>query len=375
MHARAALALTTILSTVVMVLPVRATSTARYFVKTDGASQGIERRHAFGGGFTADLTASQASELASQGVELEPMVLYTLADRPAGKPTGGSVRKTPGDQTPWGIEKMYGGSGLTSGGEGVRVALLDTGAATSHPDLVRRIKDCKDFTTTVVKNSCADKNGHGTHTAGTIAADGGADGLGVYGMAPGASLLVYKVCGGSFCWSDDIAAAIRYAADNGAHIISMSLGADAESSLERDAIAYATGLGVLVIAAAGNDGPTNGSIDYPGANPNVVAVGAIDSGEAVASWSSRGVNDGDYLIEEREVEVGAPGVAVESTWINGGYNVISGTSMATPHVAGLAAKVWQGSGAATRTHLHTLARDIWTLGEDTATGFGLPDLP
>jgi subtilisin len=376
MRIRAVLAFTTVCSVVALALPAMANPTGRYYVRSTDASVREQHaaRHLFAGGFSADLTDGEVKSLTARGIELEPMVIYTIEAKPEGKP-GPSVRKTPTDQVPWGIEKLYGGSVIPSGGAGVEVAMLDTGANVTHPDLKRRVTDCKDFTGRTVKNSCADSNGHGTHTAGTVAADGGADGLGVYGMAPGANLMIYKVCGASFCWSDDIAAAIRAAADNGAEIISMSLGADTESSLERDAIAYAVSRGVLVVAAAGNDGPADGTIDYPGANPDVVAVGAIDASETVASWSSRGVNDGDYVVEAREVELGAPGVAVESTWNDGGYNVISGTSMATPHVAGLAAKAWQGSGAATRAYLQSLARDIHAAGDDTATGFGLPDLP
>ena len=106
-----------------------------------------------------------------------------------------------------------------------------------------------------------------------------------------------KVCGPSgSCWSDDIATAIRYAADQGANVISMSLGSNSESTLIRDAITYAVGKGVLIVAAAGNDGPLDGSIDYPGANANVVAVGAIDSSEVVASWSSRGTSAGCHSV-------------------------------------------------------------------------------
>jgi subtilisin len=336
MRSRTALALTSALTLAALAMPAMATPTGRYYVRsTDSALRAeLAARHGFERGFSADLTAGQAAALAARGVEIEPMVIYEIAGKPEGKP-GGTVRKTPTDQVPWGIEKLYGGSVVPSGGAGIDVAVLDTGANRAHPDLARRVTDCKDFTGSTVRNTCADKNGHGTHTAGTVAADGGADGLGIHGMAPGADLMILKVCGGSFCWSDDIAAAIRYAADNGAEIISMSLGSDSESSLERDAISYAASRGVLVVAAAGNDGPADGSIDYPGANPDVVAVGAIDASEAVASW----------------------------------------TSMATPHVAGLAAKVWQGSGAATRAYLQAMARDLAAAGDDTATGFGLPDLP
>jgi subtilisin len=221
--------------------------------------------------------------------------------------------------------------------------------------------------------SCSDGNGHGTHVAGTILADGGSDGLGVYGLAPEARLLAYKVCGNSGCWGDDIAAAIDYAGDaarGDADIVSMSLSGNGESSLIRDAIARNAHL--LIVAAAGNDGPAENSIDYPAAN---VAVGAIDATFAVASFCSRGIDDGNATIGAREVELGAPGVAVESTWNDRGYRYLSGTSMATPHVSGLAAKLWQGDAVATRALLRSLAEDIWDIGYDTATGFGLPRLP
>jgi subtilisin len=186
--------------------------------------------------------------------------------------------------------------------------------------------------------------------------------------------MAYKVCGDSgICYTDDIAAAIDYAASHGAEIVSMSLGGDTQSSYIKDAIDRNPG--VLYVAAAGNDGPADGSIDYPGAYVKVIAVGAIDTNEGVPSWSSRGINDGDYTIEEREVEFGAPGVDIYSTWNDGCYNTISGTSMATPHVSGLAAKLWQGSASATRDYLQSVAVDIWYNGDDTATGFGLPVSP
>ncbi len=357
-------------------IAVAAQDGGRYHVKSrSGALRTwLGVNHEFPSGFTTDLSEGQLRALDAMGVEVEAVPLWHIE-----APRGGATSRTatPSDQTPWGIEKVYNNSTVasTSGGAGVDVAVLDTGVNKNHLDLRRRVMQCKDFTKgTRVRDSCSDDNGHGTHVAGTIAADGGADRLGIFGVAPEANLFAYKVCGGSGCWSDDIAAAIRMAADNGADVISMSLGGDAESSLTRDAIQYAVNNGVLLVAAAGNDGPADGSIDYPGANPNVVAVGAIDSSETVASWSSRGVNDGDYIVEAREVEVGAPGVAVESTWNDGTYRTISGTSMATPHVSGLAAKLWQGSANATRTYLQNraLLHDLHTPGDDTATGFGLP---
>jgi len=370
----------------------------RYFIS--GSDFGLdvakivvgESRHEFKNGFTGDFAIGQVKALEVLSgifdISIEPVDIYyvikeqddVLSDKAFDKARngGGTRAYFPSDRTPWGIEKIYNNSSIvsTSGGLGADVAVLDTGVYKNHPDLSRRIGQCKDFTgrIAVKDGSCNDKNGHGTHVAGTILADGGTDNLGIYGIAPEAKLFAYKVCGNSgSCWADDIAVAIRTAADNGAEIISMSLGSDTESSLIRDAIFYAVSNDVLIVAAAGNDGVDgSGSIDYPGANINVVAVGAIDKNEDVPYWSSLGLNNGDYVITEKEVEFGAPGVAVESTWINGNYNIISGTSMATPHISGLAAKLWQGNSADTRTYLQSIARDIFSVGDDPATGFGLP---
>lgn len=358
-----------------------------YLIKSH--DQGLKNvfgvRHNFDVGFTAFLNEHQAAALERAGLGIEKVPLYDISKPPGGcdpwpeckNGDGGSdATRTsiPSTQIPWGIDKIYKETQtIPSGGDGIKVALLDTGVNKEHFDLKNRIVDCKDFTKGPnVKNTCKDDNGHGTHVAGTILADGGSDGLGIYGVAPGASLMAYKVCA-SGCWTDDIAKAIDTAGSNGANIISMSLGGDSKSSLITAAIDR--NLHVLIIAAAGNDGPADGSIDYPGANANVVAVGAIDSGISVPDWSSRGLNDGDYIVEEREVEFGAPGVSVYSTWNDGSYNTISGTSMATPHVSGLAAKVWQGTAQDTRTYLNSLASDIWIAGDDTATGFGLPQAP
>ena len=374
-----------------------------YYVESDNPALKLlfGVNHEFPDMFSTELTPIQAHLLNKIGVKVEPVQLYQIS----GKPVCGDeqlhpsedceapeytcpegyvcenckcIEETPppertcypSEQTPWGIEIVNGGTG----GAGVTVAVLDTGIYKDHLDLKANIVDCRDTTKRGVKKGCADNNGHGTHVAGTIAANGGSDGQGIYGVAPEASLMAIKVCGSRGCWCDDIAAGIRYAADNGANIISMSIGGDTQSHLIKDAIDYATRKGVLVVAAAGNDGPADGSIDYPGANVQVIAVGAIDINEVVSDWSSRGINDGDYNIEEREVEFGAPGISVESTWNNGCYYTISGTSMSTPHAAGLAAKLWDTNAATTRTKLQELARlhDLHTDGDDTATGFGLP---
>jgi len=344
----------------------------------------LETRHSFDSGFTAKLNEHQIAGLQKAGIDVEAIPLYQITAPPGActpwpdckngdpEPDPDTSRQVfPQNQIPYGVAMVNGGSG----GAGVTVAVLDTGVFKDHLDL--DVQLCKDATKRGIKNGCNDNNGHGTHVSGTIAGNGGADGLGITGVAPNANLWMIKVCGNAGCWTDDIAAAITYATDQGANIISMSLGGDSKSSLITNAVDYAVQNDVLVVAAAGNDGPSGGSIDYPGANFKVVAVGAIDQNQNVPSWSSRGLNDGDYVVEEREVEFGAPGVSVESTWNDGGYNTISGTSMATPHVAGLAAKLWNGNAAQTRIDLQNLAipNDLYLLGDDPATGFGLPVAP
>ncbi|MEK4629150.1 MAG: S8 family peptidase [Solibacillus sp.] len=301
-------------------------------------------------------------------------------------------------QIPWGIKAIYNNNSLTttSGGSGINIAVLDTGVNISHPDLVNNVEQCKDFTgaTSPINNSCTDKNGHGTHVAGTALADGGSDQGGVYGVAPDADLWAYKVLLDSGSgYSDDIAAAIRHAADQATAtgsktIISMSLGSSANNSLISSAVNYAYSKGVLVVAAAGNSGYSQGSIGYPAALVNSVAVASLENVQEngtyrIANYSSRGYAStaGDYVIQQGDIEISAPGSAVYSTWYNGGYNTISGTSMATPHVSGLAAKIWaenpSWSHTQLRSNLQTRAKAVdikggygAATGDDYASGFG-----
>lgn len=301
-------------------------------------------------------------------------------------------------QIPWGIKAIYNDNNLTStsGGSGINIAVLDTGANISHPDLANNVEQCKDFTgaTSPINNSCMDNNGHGTHVAGTALADGGSDQGGVYGVAPDADLWAYKVLSDSGSgYSDDIAAAIRHTADQATAtgtktIISMSLGSSSNNTLISSAVNYAYSKGVLVVAAAGNSGYSQGTIGYPGALVNAIAVASLENVQEngtyrVANYSSRGYasTDGDYVIQQGDVEISAPGSSVYSTWYNGGYNTISGTSMATPHVSGLAAKIWaenpSWSHTQLRSNLQTRARAVdikggygAATGDDYASGFG-----
>ena len=368
-----------------------ASDDTRYFVKSTSGwwKKSFGVRHNFDDGFTTDLTDFQLRIAKVFGVEVEPVKkLNVLPDLSQAPVTSGRVAKTqrikPAEQIPWGVSAVYNNSSLTksSGGLDVNVAILDTGVLKTHPDLKNRIKACKDFSGTVtVDGKCDDKNGHGTHVAGIIAADGGSDGIGIYGMAPEADIFAYKVCSNNgTCWADDIAIALRVAADDGANIVNMSLGSDAPSQLIIDATNYAVSKNVLVIAAAGNDGPYAGSIDYPGADTNVIAVGAVDKNIQIPDWSSRGNNSTSipYVVEEKDIEFAAPGVNIESTWKDGGYAILSGTSMATPHIAGLAAKEWQkdalNPASATRELIHKFTSDLLPIGDDDSSGFGFPHL-
>ncbi|OCA87559.1 peptidase S8 [Bacillus sp. FJAT-27225] len=354
------------------------------------------KRHDFGAeGFTTNVNESQYKALLKNKnlkVELvEQVEIYA-------KPGAGTMAPT--DQTPWGIEAIYNDSAITqtSGGDGIKVAVLDTGVNKAHTDLAANVEQCKDFTqrtSPLVNGVCNDKNGHGTHVAGTVLANGG-NGTGIYGVAPQAELWAYKVLNdrGSG-YSDDIAAAIEHAANEATRlgvktVISMSLGSSTKNTLISNAVDYAYGKGALVVAAAGNSGPSANTIGYPGALVNAIAVASLDNTfvngtHKVSDFSSRGNpnTDGDYVIQERDIELSAPGGAIYSTATSGGYTTMSGTSMATPHISGLAAKIWAEnkslSNVQIRTELQNRAKlyDIKggtgaATGDDYASGFGFP---
>jgi subtilisin len=258
-------------------------------------------------------------------------------------------------QIGWGVETVYGTRALerTGGGRGVTVAVIDTGVDVEHEDLRRRVAGCRDTTGGgVTRGRCRDTVGHGTGIAGIVAADGGPDGGGLWGVAPDARVLAYRACvDGRTCRADAIDRAIRDAADEGAEIVLLSLGNQIPHALE--AIQQATDRGVLVVAASGNDGPTIGTIAYPAADRRVVGVGAVERTDAarderdvtptthaVPRYSSRGDRSRSFGERDGLLEVAAPGTRIVTTAAGGGYRRESGTSFAAPFVAGLAARLW-----------------------------------
>jgi len=238
--------------------------------------------------------------------------------------------------TPWGITAVGASKAWpTSRGAGVKVAVIDTGIQSNHPDLAANIKGGIHFyqsgASVLSDSNWEDDNGHGTHVAGTIAALDNTKG--VVGVAPDVELYAVKVLSstGSGTW-DTVAAGVRWAADHGMNVASMSIGGSVGSQTLADAISYAYGKGVVLVAAAGNGGDGSSSTietSYPAAYPEVIAVGAVDATLKVASFSS----SAPY------VALCGPGVSVNSTYKGSTYKLLSGTSMATPHVSATAALV------------------------------------
>ena len=277
----------------------------------------------------------------------------------------------------WGMVKINatGAWDFTTGSTNVVVAVLDTGISLAHPDLSPNlwkntaevngapgvdddgngyIDDTSGWDFVNADNIPDDDAGHGTHCAGTIGAVGN-NAKGVAGVCWSVRLMALKVLDASGSgreggWESDIANAIQYASDEGAKIISASLGGYSYSDTARDAIAYANSKGVLFVAAAGNGGADgigdNNDVTpvYPAGYdlPNIVAVAATDPGDVLAGFSNYG---------KTSVDLAAPGVNILSTVPGGGYDAYQGTSMATPHVAGAAALLLSAKPALTHLQL------------------------
>src|SRR3954451_4181042 len=261
------------------------------------------------------------------------------------------------------------------GSGGPRVGIVDTGVDQNHEDLRGKTVACAQsrglgglLGGSIQTGSCTDDNDHGTHVAGTITANTH-NGVGIAGVAFNSPLVICKALGGPLGSgsTSDVANCINWTAQNGAKVISMSLGGGDSSTLKAGVDkAWNGGNGARLVAAAGNDGDS--TQNYPAAYPNVVSVAATDNRDQRASFSNANA----------DVEIAAPGVNVLSVKRGGGYFTLSGTSMATPHVSGVAAILFgrfpTTNAAGIRTKLDAAVDDLGPAGRDTSFGFGRVNL-
>ena len=265
---------------------------------------------------------------------------------------------------------------------GAKIGIVDTGVLATHEDISGKVFDCagvKSFgidllglitlplfaDPTIAAGRCVDDNGHGTHVAGTAAARAN-NARGIAGVAFNSPLAICKALDRSGAGAvAGIANCIGYVAGTGAKVISLSLGTPNDSVTLRNAVAGAS-QSALVVAAAGNSGAA--TTEYPAGYPEAVSVGATDRRDAHASFSTANA----------KVEVSAPGVDILSSWRDGGYLTLSGTSMSAPHVAGVAAIIAAGNPgggpAAWRTRLGQSVDDLGAGGRDPQFGFGRVNL-
>lgn len=266
----------------------------------------------------------------------------------------------------WGVDQIEADLTWPGGimGTGVKVGIIDTGIS-SHSDL--NIAGGVSFVS--YTTSTADDNGHGTHVAGTVGARD--NDVGAVGAAPNASLYAIKVldqAGSGYLTS--IISGIEWAITNQMDIINMSLGTSTYSASLEAAVNKAYAANILVVAAAGNSGTTNTTDDnvaYPARFAAAIAVAATDRNKTRASFSSTGP----------AVEVAAPGVSIYSTSTNNNYAILSGTSMAAPHVTGTLALLKQKypsyTAAQLRDELNRMADELGAAGRDPVYGYGLVD--
>ena len=259
-------------------------------------------------------------------------------------------------------------------GRGIRVAVLDTGFDAGHPDFVGRSVTMRSF---IEGEEPQDGHGHGTHCIGTALGSDRPTTLPRYGVAYGAEIFAGKVLSNAGSGSDaGILAGIQWAISNRCAVVSMSLGAPVApgqtfSRVFETAAKRALRAGTVIIAAAGNESDRPGSIapvGHPANCPSIMAVGAIDSAFEVAPFSCGGLNP-----QGGQVDIAGPGVAVRSSWPRPRlYRTINGTSMATPHVAGVAALFAEADpearGRALMSILVQSARRLELPGRDVGAG-------
>lgn len=292
-----------------------------------GGKIGHVYRHALQG-FSINLPAQGAKAVAAHNPNIE----YCEADQFAtvidpinalAKPGGGGGSTT--ESTPAGITRVGGGANYTGTG---RAFVIDSGIFLTHPDLNVDTALSRNFVSR--ETSPNDLNGHGTHVAGTIAAK--LNGTGVVGVAAGAKVVAVRVLDrrGSGAYSDVIAG-VDYVASVGSagDVANMSLGGPVSDALDTAVVNASNSSKVIFALAAGNEtDDANNHSPARADGPYIYTVAAVNSSDTFASFSN-------YSLVNDPVDFAEPGVSILSTWLNGGYNTISGTSMATPHLAGL----------------------------------------
>lgn len=233
----------------------------------------------------------------------------------------------PSEQLPWGIDRIDAELAWpTTKGLAIKVAILDTGIDLDHLDLKNNIKG--NVNTIDPRKSGNDDNGHGTHVAGIVAAVDNE--IGVIGTGPEICLYAVKVLSKTgWGWLSDLTEGLEWCINNKMQVVNMSLGSSSDNQSFHDAIIKTYQAGITQVAAAGNNGESGGAIVYPAKYSETIAVSAVDKNNNFASFSSYGP----------EIDLAAPGVNINSTYNNGYYKILSGTSMATPHVSGTAALV------------------------------------
>ncbi|TAP28198.1 S8 family serine peptidase [Arthrobacter sp. S41] len=278
-------------------------------------------------------------------------------------------------QFTWGLQAV--GADLSSyTGKGINLAVLDTGFDANHPDFAGRNVTTKSL---VDGEDAADSHGHGTHCIGTSCGPRTPEQGPGYGVASEANIFAGKVLGADGSGSDsNILAGINWALENKCQVISMSLGADVKTVHPPYVTAgrRALELGSLIVAAAGNNAQRSagnpGFVGAPANSPYIMAVAAVDSKLAVADFSAQAIST-----EGGEVDIAGPGVDVYSSWPGSQrYNTISGTSMATPHVAGLAALLAESTGLRAQELWDKLVQEARSLSLPTTdVGAGLAQAP
>lgn len=264
-------------------------------------------------------SAGEKSKLIMEtGVErIDDDVQVRISIENAGKrtETQGGVSQ-PAQVTPWGIGRISAPRAWgTSTASGIKIAVIDTGISTGHPDL----KVAGGVNIITPKKSYNDDNGHGSHVAGIIAAL--SNSIGVVGGGYNANLYAVKVLNANGSgYLSDVIGGIQWSVNSGIRLANMSLGSSTGNQSFKDAVTQAGQAGLIIVAAAGND--NGGPVIYPAAYPETIAVTALTSSDTFASFSNQGP----------EVDVIAPGVSIFSTYKGTSYATLSGTSMAAPHV-------------------------------------------